>query len=150
MIFNFDCLSQIINTVEGLLYMSDPHSLVNIYTGYNTNINCDINPNILFVKLALSLKNGKLEILLDDRFYFLIYTDNEGENTKWFSGDYRDVSLLTSSFQRALKQILIFDQQQVNKSKITNIFDESEVSKDKSCLSNSSLDEIRKIITEGT
>jgi hypothetical protein len=149
MSFNFDCLSHIINTVEGLLFMSKPQSFINICTGFNTRYTGFNTNGILFTKLDFSLRNGISEIIMCDNLCFIFYLSYEGENLNCIRIFYDDISKVTGSFQIALKQILAFDLQHIDRGQSIQIIDEIEIFDKQSESDNSPLDEIRKIIMEG-
>ena len=141
MAFYLNDFTQIVSSIERLFYMNESESIINISIGYY-----DLEYNQLFRKLSFSLKNGKVEIRIYDNVGVFSYVDIDGDvliNIR-FTDD------INGSYQKALSQILAFDQQHFNKSKITEVTDEVKVLDDRSESDNSSLDEIRKIIAEAT
>jgi hypothetical protein len=129
MSFVFSEILHIVSTLDDLLSMSEPQSLVHISTDYEEQDNQDDDndteedggdSNQIFLKLNFSLKNGILEIKLYDSFGILSYSNFSGEILKNVEFDDRDIASLDGSFKKALKQIRAFDRQHVSQAKSTH------------------------------
>jgi hypothetical protein len=128
MSFVFSEILHIVSTLDDLLSMSEPQSLVSISTDYEEQDNQDDenddaeeeDSNQIFLKLNFFLKNGTSEMKLYDSFGILSYSNFSGEILKNVEFDDRDIASLDGSFKKALKQIRAFDRQHVSQSKSTH------------------------------
>jgi hypothetical protein len=108
--FTSSNIGYVINTIEDLLVtMDSEHPLVISTVGD-------------FVKLCFALKNGNVEIEINDDEAFCKYKDKSGENLKSskFYQRYLTDTASGESLYQALKQIRDFDRQQANTVKNNN------------------------------
>ncbi len=143
MAFNWHELTNILSTIEDLLFMSEPHSLINISTGSE-----DEKYDRVFTKIRFPLKNGRAEIILYYEEGFLFYNNRNGENLKCINFDDKNLSLPHGSFKRALKQILSFDKQYINMVKSVEVFEDVEIYDAQFRSVDASLDNVRKSLAE--
>jgi hypothetical protein len=143
MAFNWHELTNIISTIEDLLFMSEPHSLINISTGSE-----DDKYDRVYTKLRFPLKNGSAEIILYYEEGFLFYNNSSGENIKCINFDDKNLSLATGSFKKALKQILSVDRQYSETVRDIKVIAESKIYDTQYSSIDSSVDEIRKSFVE--
>ena len=122
MAFNWHELTNIISTIEDLLFMSEPHSSIEISTGSE-----DEKYDRIFTRIRFPLKNGRAEIILYYEEGFLFYNNRTGENLKCINFDDKNLSLQSGSFKRALKQISSFDKQHVNLVRNVEVFEDIEI-----------------------
>lgn len=108
MSFDLDKFKYILNTIDNLLSMSDPLSLVNISTGYGETTK---NREEIFMELSFYLKNGMVKIIVYSSTGFLSYIDKNGEILKDIEFSDHYVCETNSAFNTALKQIRDFDRQ---------------------------------------
>jgi hypothetical protein len=144
MAFSLVEFTHILSTIEDILFMSENQSPINISTGSE-----DDEYNKIFIQFAFCLKQGKSEIRIYDTNGIISYLDIDGENLRKLEFDQANISVTYSSFNKALKQVLDLDRQRDNKANGNNILDrtaDAPISYTDS--TNSSLDEIRKILPE--
>jgi hypothetical protein len=122
MAFNWHELTSILSTIEDLLFMSEPHTSIEISTGSE-----DEKYDRVFTKIQFPLKNGRVEIILYYEEGFLFYNNRNGENLKCINFDDKNLSLQNGSFKRALKQISSFDKQYVGVGRSIEIFEDVEI-----------------------
>ena len=122
MAFNWHELTNIISTIEDLLFMSEPHSSIEISTGSE-----DEKYDRIFTRIRFPLKNGRAEIILYYEEGFLFYNNRTGENIKCINFDDKNLSLQNGSFKRALKQISSFDKQHVDLVRSVEVFEDIEI-----------------------
>jgi hypothetical protein len=145
----FDSLAQIINTVEGLLFMSKPPSLINISTccgeikGPNDKV---YYSSPLFFKLNSYLNNGNLEIAICANVGYLSYLNCNKEIIECVSFNYDNIGIVTSSFQMGVRKIIDLDRHYINEVTTVELFESTELIQDPSELVNSPLDDVRKMI----
>jgi hypothetical protein len=142
MAFNWCELTNILSTVEDLLFMGDPQSSISISTGSE-----DDKYEKLYMKIAFPLKNGISEIILYYEHGFIFYKDTNGKNLQCINFDDKNLTLTNGSFRKALKQILAFDKQFVQPASNGEIAIEVEISQNVLKASSSPLDEIRQLAT---
>jgi hypothetical protein len=105
-------LAHIHSTIEDLLYMSEPPSLIQISFGIDEEED-------KFIKFNFCLKNGDVEVKIHEEYGNFSYMGRSGENLQ--SIEFNDeITSITGSFYQGLKEIIAFDRQQANVSKITN------------------------------
>jgi hypothetical protein len=145
----FDSLAQIINTLEGLLFMSQPPSLINISTccgeikGPNDKV---YYSSPLFFKFNAYLNNGKVEIAACANVGYLSYSNSSEEIVECVSFNYDNIGTITSSFQMGMRKIIDLDRHYHNEVTTVELFENSELVQDRSDLVNSPLDDVRKMI----
>jgi hypothetical protein len=106
-------VAHIINTIEDLLDLVELQHSLNISTDY------DENSNIL-VKIKFSLKNGKSEATIHNTGGNFSYSSFNGENLESISFNDQNLTDTIGSFHKSLKELITFDRQQANTTKITN------------------------------
>lgn len=106
----------IVGNIDDLLFMSGSDRPIEISVDRDPSNQSDV-----FMKLSFSLPNGDAEIRVHQKQAFFIYLDRSGEILKKLEFDNSHVREIHGAFNTVLKQILIFDRQQANTSKITNI-----------------------------
>jgi hypothetical protein len=143
MAFSLVEFTHILSTIEYLLFMSENQSPINISTGAE-----DDEYNKIFIQLTFCLKQGRSEIRIYDTNGIISYLDVEGENLRKLEFDQANISATYSSFNKALKQILDLDQQRGNKINSNNLNRTADAPIPYTDSTNSSLDEIRKILPE--
>ncbi|PSB51332.1 hypothetical protein [Chamaesiphon polymorphus] len=141
MAFNWGELTNILSTVEDLLFMGDPPPSISISTGSE-----DDKYEKLYVKIAFPLKNGISEVILYYEHGFIFYKDLNGKNLQCINFDDKNLALTHGSFRKALKQVLAFDKHFVQPAKNSELASEVEMSFNISTTNNSPLDEIRQLV----
>jgi hypothetical protein len=153
----FDSLAQIINTLEGLLFMSKPPSLINISTccgeikGPNDKV---YYSSPLYFKLNAYLNNGKVEIAACANSGYLSYLNCTEEIIECVPFNYDNIGTITSSFQMGMRKVIDLDRHYTNEVTTVELFDSSELvqahfSREEATptiVVNSSLDDIRNTI----
>jgi hypothetical protein len=145
----FDSLAQIVNTLECLLFMSNPPSFINISTshgeikGPNDKL---YYSSPLFFKLNSSLNNGILEIALCANVGYLSYLNCTKEIIECASFNYDNIGIVTSSFQMGMRKIIDLDRHYINEVTTVELFESTELFQDSSELIDYPLDEIRNTI----
>jgi hypothetical protein len=146
----FDSLAQIVNTLEGLLFMSNPPSFINISTshgeikGPNDKV---YYSSPLFFKLNSSLNNGNLEISVCANVGYLSYLNYTKEIIECVSFNYDNIGVVTSSFQMGMRKIIDLDRYYINEVTTVELFENTELFQDSSELIDYPLDEIRNTIS---
>ncbi len=105
-------IAHIHSTIEDLLYMSEPPSLIHISFGIDEE-------KYKFIQFNFSLKNGEVEVKIYEDFGNLSYMGRSGENLQSIEFD-DEIASITGSFYQGLKDVIAFDRQQANTAKITN------------------------------
>jgi hypothetical protein len=145
----FDSLAQIVNTLEGLLFMSNPPSFINISTshgeikGPNDKV---YYSSPLFFKLNSSLNNGTLEIAVCANVGYLSYLNYSKEIIECVSFNYDNIGVVTSSFQMAMRKTIDLDRHYINEITTVELFENTELFEDSIELVDSPLDNIRNTI----
>lgn len=139
MAFNWIELTNILSTVEDLLFMGDPQHSISISTGSE-----DDKYEKLYMKIAFPLKNGISEIILYYEHGFIFYKDLNGKSLQCINFDDKNLTLTHGSFRKALKQVLAFDKQFISSAKNDEIATDLQ-SQNLLTTSNSPLDEIRQL-----
>ncbi|AFY94289.1 hypothetical protein [Chamaesiphon minutus] len=140
MAFNWGELTNILSTIEDLMFMGDPQPSISISTGSE-----DDKYEKLYMKIAFPLKNGISEIILYYEQGFLFYKDFNGESLQCINFDDKNLSFTSGSFKKALKQVLAFDKKFIPPAKNSEIASEVETSQNILPTSSSPLDEIRQL-----
>jgi hypothetical protein len=146
----FDHLAQIINTLEGLLFMSKPPSHINISTSYgeikgpNEKV---FYSSPLFFELTSHLNNGKLKMIVCVNTGYLSYLNHTDEIVECVPFNYDNLGIVTSSFQMGIRKIIDLDRQYKNEVTTVELFESIEVGQYRSTLVNSPLDDVRNMIT---
>jgi hypothetical protein len=103
----------IYRTIEDLLYMSEPQSLINTSFGINED-------EYEFIKFNFRLKNGSAEVVIYEDNGNFSYIDRNGESLESTEFDRTDFTSISGSFYQAFKCMLSLDRQQANTTRITN------------------------------
>jgi hypothetical protein len=129
MSFTYSSISQIIGAVEDLLSMSEPPCCINISMSHRSegdyeNEGDDVeseDDNIDYLtdlqvslRISFSLKNGNVDIILDQEYGSMLYFDKNKTMLKKLGFDDKDVSTVNSCFRKALKQTVEYDRKQAN------------------------------------
>jgi hypothetical protein len=106
-------VAYIVNTIEDLLSLIERQDSLNISTDRDEKDN-------IFIKIAFSLKNGKSELEIYNNGGRFLYFDLNGECLNSIGFTEHSLTDTGGTFHRALKELTIFDRQQVSATKSTN------------------------------